>query len=106
LLNIVFFSAASFPLALPPLIAKGFGWPKWGFGVEGVNERFGKWLVDVLGSEVDKDRDEVPVKGEEKRLQGWAMMDYYGSEESVVPLLVEGNFRGNNMFAEGGLAMG
>lgn len=46
MLNITYFSAASFPLAFPPTIAKGFGWPKWGFGVEGVNGRVGKWLLD------------------------------------------------------------
>ena len=34
-LSISFFSAASIPLAFPPTIARGFGWPKLGLGVEG-----------------------------------------------------------------------
>jgi 1-phosphatidylinositol phosphodiesterase len=45
-LGITFFSAASFPLSLPPVIAKGFGWPAWGLGVEGVNSKLGAWLID------------------------------------------------------------
>lgn len=106
LLNITYFSAASFPLAFAPLIAKGFGWPKIGFGVEGVNERVGKWLVDLLGSGSEDGVGEglgkvMEMKAEEKRIRGWVFMDYYDSEEIVVPLLVEGNFRGRKNGEEG-----
>ena len=84
ILNISFFSASSFPLSLPPTIARGFGWPSLGFGVEGVNSRVGTWLLSVLG---DKDQP---------RVRGWAFMDFYRDPEdnAVVPLLVECNFRG------------
>ncbi|KAJ3732454.1 PLC-like phosphodiesterase [Lentinula guzmanii] len=44
-LSIVYTSAVSFPFAAPKTIARGFGWPKWGFGVEGVNSRMGKWIL-------------------------------------------------------------
>ncbi|THH29636.1 hypothetical protein EUX98_g4550 [Antrodiella citrinella] len=83
-LNITFFSAASFPLGLPPAIARGFGWPKLGFGVEGVNSRVGTWLLSLL-SAVD-----------EPRVRGWAFMDFYQDPEdnAIVPLLVECNFKG------------
>jgi 1-phosphatidylinositol phosphodiesterase len=101
LLNITYFSAASFPLAFPPLVAKGFGWPKIGLGLEGVNERVGKWLVDLLGSEEEEQEKGGKLKTEEKRVRGWAFMDYYDSEEAVVPLLVEGNFRGRQSGEEG-----
>jgi len=83
-LSITFFSAASFPLGLPPTIARGFGWPKLGFGVEGVNSRLGSWLLSRLSA------------AEEPRIRGWAFMDFYQDPEdnAVVPLLVESNFRG------------
>ncbi|TFK25821.1 PLC-like phosphodiesterase [Coprinopsis marcescibilis] len=45
-LNITFLSAAGFPLALPPAIAKGFGWPAWHLGIEGVNSRVARWLIE------------------------------------------------------------
>lgn len=80
-------SASSIPLALPPLIARGFGWPRWGLGFEGVNDHVGKWILDQLSSA------SASVAG--RTLKGWALMDYYedpvGAE--VVPLLVECNFR-------------
>lgn len=41
-------SAATFPLALPTVIAKGFGWPEWGLGVEGMNVRLLRWLLSRL----------------------------------------------------------
>jgi len=50
-LSITFFSASSIPLALPPTIARGFGWPRWGLGVVGVNERVGEWLLRVFSRE-------------------------------------------------------
>ena len=83
-LSITFLSASSFPLGLPPVIARGFGWPKSGFGVEGVNSRVGSWLLGLLGDQ------------DQPRVRGWTLMDFYQDPEdnAVVPLLVECNFRG------------
>ncbi|KAI0355012.1 PLC-like phosphodiesterase [Trametes cingulata] len=112
-LNITFFSAASFPLAYPPLVAKGFGWPKWGLGIEGVNGRVGKWLLDQLsgdgaaskkrGKKAQKDVQEGPGRVDDVRIRGWAFMDYYAEPEyaAVVPLLVECNYRGRKKGEEG-----
>lgn len=90
-LSISFLSAASFPLGLPPAIARGFGWPKFGFGVEGVNSRVGAWLLRLLGEQV------------EPRVRGWVFMDFYRDPEdnAVVPLLIECNFRGRVNGQEG-----
>lgn len=82
-LSVSFFSAAAFPLAMPPTIAQGFGWPKFGFGVEGVNSRLGKWLLDMLS-----DESQSPIRG-------WAFLDYFADPEpALVPLLIECNYRG------------
>ncbi|KAH7910614.1 PLC-like phosphodiesterase [Hygrophoropsis aurantiaca] len=101
ILNITYLSASSIPLALPPTIARGFGWPKWGFGFEGVNGRVGKWLLDILGS--DNFADDEKTSDREPRVRGWAFMDFY--EEPVahglVPLFVECNFRGRVSGEEG-----
>ncbi|THH10013.1 hypothetical protein EW145_g1615 [Phellinidium pouzarii] len=80
-LNISFFSAGSFPLALPPAVAKGFGWPAWKLGVEGVNARIGTWLLSQLST------------SESVAPKGWVFMDFFKSPEGLVPLLVECNFR-------------
>lgn len=89
-LAITFFSASSFPLAFPPTIARGFGWPKIGFGVEGVNARVARWLMNMLEEK------------EEPRIRGWAFMDFYEDpERALVPLLVECNFRGRLEGEEG-----
>lgn len=96
-LAITFFSASSFPLAAPPTIAKGFGWPKVGLGVEGVNARVGRWLMDRLGSVEKSVAGPKPL-----RIRGWALMDFYEDpENAVVPLLVECNFRGRVRGEEG-----
>lgn len=94
ILSISFFSAASFPLAFPPTIARGFGWPKLGFGVEGVNSRLGQWLIDKMGGDDEK---------KEPRIRGWVFMDFFQDPEdnAVVPLLVECNFRGRIPGEEG-----
>ncbi|KAK7037457.1 hypothetical protein VNI00_010949 [Paramarasmius palmivorus] len=115
-LSITFFSASSFPLAAPPTIAQGFGWPKWGLGVEGVNSRLGKWLLDrltgsgiqqtqlpaaVADSDSESEKRAVPAMYE-PRLRGWAFLDYYDNpEHAIVPLLVECNFRGRKPGEEG-----
>ncbi|CAK5277381.1 unnamed protein product [Mycena citricolor] len=95
-LPITYFSAASFPLAAPQTIAQGFGWPKLGFGVEGVNDRLGKWALDQLesGGRTEK-------KGE-PRIRGWVFLDYYEEpQNSLVPLLIEFNHRGRKAGQEG-----
>lgn len=92
-LAISFLSAASFPLALPTTVAQGFGWPQAGFGVEGVNSRFGHWLVTVLTGK---------IKGEKgttvscPKVTGWTLLDFFEEPEdqAIVPLLIECNFRG------------
>jgi len=71
-LSISYFSAASFPLALPPTVARGFGWPSFGLGVEGVNSRVGSWLLNILTPERPFKKGEV-----ETRIRGWTFMDFY-----------------------------
>lgn len=109
-LPITYFSAASIPFAIPPTVAKGFGWPKWGLGVEGVNSKLGTWLLDKLGGsaaadtsrldEVNEQQKEVVI---EPRIRGWTFLDYYSEPEGedLVPLLVECNFRGRKPGEEG-----
>ena len=121
-----FFSASSFPLAAPPTIAQGFGWPKYGLGVEGVNSRVGRWLLDKLGQTVqamerdddpsDEEFEEKPPKkpvmaeeemyvvnvNAEPRIRGWAFTDYYARPEaSLVALMIECNYRGRKEGEEG-----
>ena len=111
-LGITYFSAALFPLAPPPIVAKGFGWPAWGLGVEGVNTKLGAWLLDKLagGSPGDADAEQGEKKGssqtvleEEPRIRGWTFLDYYSEPGvgDIVPLLVECNFRGRKEGEEG-----
>ncbi|KAF7294707.1 PLCXc domain-containing protein [Mycena indigotica] len=90
-LPITYFSASSFPLAAPQTISQGFGWPRWGLGVEGVNNRTGKWALDRLSN-----------NEESLRIRGWTFLDYYEEpKNSLVPLLVEFNFRGRTEGEEG-----
>lgn len=99
-LAISFLSASSFPLALPPTIAQGFGWPKWGLGIEGVNSKVGKWLLDQLGDEAANSSDQDGSGG--PRIRGWTLLDYYADPEpGLVSLLVECNFRGRKAGEEG-----
>lgn len=118
-LAISFLSAASFPLSLPPTIARGFGWPKFGLGVEGVNSRVGRWLLGILGGDTPPDlKNKKSIGGEaqleekqnllspethEPRIRGWVLMDYFNEPEKggLVPLLVECNFRGRKAGEEG-----
>lgn len=122
-LNISFFSAANIPLALPTTVAQGLGWPKWHLGIEGINRRLGKWLLDnftgsgsgdqaqnVAKAEAEKGSplaehitgSAVSSTGDNVRIRGWAMMDFFGEPDgSVVPLLVEGNFQGRKSGEEG-----
>jgi len=90
-LNISYTSASSIPLALPPTVAKGMGWPPW-FGFEGVNSRFGKWLLNTLSQ-----KEGLRGGGGEKatkKITGWVLMDFYDDPaETCIPLMVELNYR-------------
>ncbi|KZT70188.1 PLC-like phosphodiesterase [Daedalea quercina L-15889] len=107
-LSISYFSASSVPLAFPPTIARGFGWPKLGLGVEGVNGRLGTWLIDMLssGSAGHQGNARASKGGEQSskvRIRGWALLDFYRDPEdnAIVPLLVECNYRGRRSGEEG-----
>jgi len=112
-LSISFTSASSVPLALPPVIARGFGWPQWGLGFEGVNHRVGKWLLDQLSTDptsyrrgtLDNKCQKPAWMSDDSlascadagpRIRGWVLMDYYEDpiDADLVPLFVECNFRG------------
>ncbi|WRT63949.1 uncharacterized protein IL334_000876 [Kwoniella shivajii] len=41
-----YLSASFFPLSFPTVIAKGFGFPAWGLGVEGINSRMCEWILE------------------------------------------------------------
>jgi len=92
-LAISFFSATSFPLALPTTVARGFGWPQAGFGVEGVNSRFGSWLINALSGKAVGEKGST-ISG--PKVAGWTLMDFFEDPEdrAVIPLLIECNFRG------------
>ena len=81
-LSITYFSASSFPFATPAVVSTGFGWPRFGFGVEGVNSRVAYFLFEALK--------------ERTTLCAWTLMDFYDMPvgTGVVPLLIEHNFRG------------
>ncbi|KAH7889971.1 PLC-like phosphodiesterase [Phlebopus sp. FC_14] len=100
-LSISFCSASSLPLAFPATIARGFGWPQWGLGFEGVNFRVGKWILDRLSSESREKFDQEDDAG--PRIRGWALLDFYEDplEQGIVPLFVECNFRGRRAGEEG-----
>jgi 1-phosphatidylinositol phosphodiesterase len=98
-LPITFFSASSFPLAAPPTISQGFGWPSWGMGVEGVNSRVAKWALEQLAGSSSGDEK---AKVTEPTIRGWTFMDYFTEpDNALVPLLVEFNFRGREPAQEG-----
>ena len=95
ILPITYFSAASFPLAFPTVIARGFGWPQLGFGIEGVNSRLGRWLLEYFvnkAKDAAQEDDKQPVC--ESTIRGWTFLDFYADPEgsAVVPLLIECNF--------------
>jgi 1-phosphatidylinositol phosphodiesterase len=94
-LSISYFSAASFPLALPPIVATGFGWPKIGLGIEGVNSRFSKWLLDLLSQETSDPATIEKPHTDGAYIRGWIFLDFYADPDpGIVPLLVECNYRG------------
>ncbi|WWC66582.1 uncharacterized protein I206_100485 [Kwoniella pini CBS 10737] len=76
-----YLSASYFPLSLPTIIAKGFGWPSWGLGVEGINSRMFGWLLERL------------LKGE--KVRACFAIDFYGQcagNAGLAELLVQMNF--------------
>ncbi|PCH38410.1 PLC-like phosphodiesterase [Wolfiporia cocos MD-104 SS10] len=111
-LAISYFSASSVPLAFPPTVARGFGWPRFGLGVEGVNGRLGSWLLRQFSGQTPAFEDEKlasrrhTVLGNitsEVRIRGWTLLDFYRDPEDsgIMPLLVECNYRGRKVGEEG-----
>jgi 1-phosphatidylinositol phosphodiesterase len=115
-LGLTYFSAASFPLSPPSVIAKGFGWRAWGPGLEGVNSKLGGWLLNKLAGPpvpdataeqgealVGAEKRSSQTVSEEPRIRGWTFLDYYSEPEggNILPLLVECNFRGRKEGEEG-----
>lgn len=67
-----------------------------GLGVEGVNARVARRLMDMISGECENSLYKQP------RLRGWALLDFYDDPEpSIVPLLVECNFWGRVSGEEG-----
>ncbi|KAI0818883.1 PLC-like phosphodiesterase [Irpex lacteus] len=101
-LAISFFSGSSFPFASPPTVARGFGWPQAGVGVEGVNGRLARRLIDLLSGDDNDAGCETQSDGTVPRLRGWALLDFYDDPDpALVPLLVEFNFLGRVKGEEG-----
>jgi 1-phosphatidylinositol phosphodiesterase len=109
-LAIAFMSASAIPFALPPTIARGFGWPNLGMGVEGVNARLTRWCLRQLATDGE---DEAYVDSEEwvetprqPRLRGWVLLDFYDDPKKfLVPLMIEFNFKGRIAGEEGWSAL-
>lgn len=90
-LAITYASAASYPFALPPTVALGFGWPKWGLGIEGMNSRLGRWLLEML-SEDPSARLESESPDPRCDVRGWVFMDYFSRPVGLAALLIECNY--------------
>ncbi|CED82869.1 E, plc [Phaffia rhodozyma] len=103
---LVFCSASSFPLAFPVTVARGFGWPRWGLGVQGVNDRMVGWLVERLAAGAsrlntkpkEKEKEERNMTANDDRKQssqmirGWILFDFYRSPDILVDTVVALNF--------------
>jgi 1-phosphatidylinositol phosphodiesterase len=64
------------------MVAKGFGWPRWGLGFRGVNERFRDWILDQIEREWWEGRDRWRGEGADYfRLRGIIPMDFYRSAQ-------------------------
>ncbi|KAI0059056.1 PLC-like phosphodiesterase [Artomyces pyxidatus] len=102
-LSITYFSASSFPFATPTVVSTGFGWPSFGFGVEGVNSRVARFLLDSIAHAVDNRAHNMHDKSPSgtitsgPQIRGWTFMDFFDEPvgNGLVPLLVECNFRGH-----------
>ena len=69
-----------------------------GLGVEGVNSRFCRWLLERLSNKAkDVAQDDDKQSPEESTIRGWTFLDFYAEPEgrAVVPLLIEYNFLDN-----------
>lgn len=75
-----------------------------------MNTKLGVWLLDKLAGppatnvgELGTDVEKQSQVLEEPRIRGWTFLDYYSEPEggSLVPLLVECNFRGRREGEEG-----
>jgi hypothetical protein len=110
-LAIAYMSASAVPFALPPTIARGFGWPNIGLGVEGVNARLTRWALGQLAMEDEaaiascvqcKDWELFQRIFRQPRVRGWVLLDFFKEpKDSLVPLLIELNFRGRAGGEEG-----
>lgn len=94
-LTISFASGSSIPFALPPWVAKGWGWPSWGLGTDGVNKRLEDWLLDRLEEQVlQKQLLGNMRKGDDEEhgfmLRGVIPVDYYRST-GVVDVMIAFN---------------
>jgi 1-phosphatidylinositol phosphodiesterase len=92
-LGIAFLSASAIPFALPPTIARGFGWPRFGLGVEGVNARFTRWCLRKLAGAEEGRCD--------PRIRGWVLMDFVAEPSDMVGIMIELNWRGRVVGEEG-----
>ncbi|WOO80002.1 1-phosphatidylinositol phosphodiesterase [Vanrija pseudolonga] len=83
--TISFASASRFPMAPPQWMAKGVGFPTWGLGVDGVNGRVTKWLLEQAAAG--------------KRPRATLLTDFYhqagDGSASIAELLVALNFINN-----------
>lgn len=86
-LTLSFASAASIPLAVPPLIANGLGFPRWGMGFRGVNARLRDWLLDRLEALEGENGEKEDAGG---LLRGTVPMDFYKGA-GLVELMVAFN---------------
>ncbi|KAJ9105094.1 hypothetical protein QFC20_004380 [Naganishia adeliensis] len=86
-LTLSFASAASIPLAVPPLIANGLGFPRWGMGFRGVNARLRDWLLDRLEALEGENEEKEDAGG---LLRGIVPMDFYKGA-GLVELMVAFN---------------
>jgi 1-phosphatidylinositol phosphodiesterase len=108
-LGIAFLSASAIPFALPPTIARGFGWPRFGLGVEGVNARFTRWCLRKLAGSEDSagradDVGEAHSTGARRcnpRIRGWVLMDFVAEPSDMVSIMIELNWRGRVVGEEG-----
>ncbi|KAG8847293.1 hypothetical protein FRB96_001627 [Tulasnella sp. 330] len=111
ILPMSFSSAASFPFALPGMVANGIGISTLGY--MGVNQRIFQWATDLLTaagsnalqvSSLPKGAREAEVAGAVhqappnlQRVSGWLMMDFFDEPTGLVPLLVEINWMNQNL---------
>jgi 1-phosphatidylinositol phosphodiesterase len=105
LLNITYLSANSMWRAPPRSVALGFGFPRVRLGLEGVNVRVSRWLIQQLvgvgtvgHGESTNEIQMHEGKGEHavavSKISGWMLMDFFTEPKScpIVPLFVEFNF--------------